>query len=136
MKALRALLVISRTIPFTLRAQLVADGATNTLANVTNSISGTLTVGTNGSLTFLVLSNNCLVTNGGVSTIGLNASANSNEVRLVSPTARWLSGSQLIVGNNGSDNRLIVSDGALVSNRFDASVGSGASASNNVALIT
>jgi hypothetical protein len=33
------------------RAQLVADGATNTLANLTNNISGNVIVGTNGSFT-------------------------------------------------------------------------------------
>src|SRR4051794_11230563 len=37
------------------RGQVVADGATNTLSNVTNSIVGDVTVGTNGSLTLLIL---------------------------------------------------------------------------------
>jgi len=37
----------------TLHAQLVADGATVTLSNVTNNVTGTLTVGTNGSFTML-----------------------------------------------------------------------------------
>ena len=41
-----------------LRAQLVADGATNTLSNVTNSFTGDVIVGTNGSFTLLVLSDN------------------------------------------------------------------------------
>ena len=39
-----------------LHAQLVADGATNTLANVTNTLTGNVTVETNGSSTLLVLS--------------------------------------------------------------------------------
>lgn len=119
-----------------LRAQVVPDGATATLANVTNNIAGTVTVGTNGSFTLLVLSNNTLVTNSGASTVGLNASAKSNEVRLVSSTARWLMGSSLVIGSSGSDNRLVVSDGALAANRFSVSVGGGATSSNNVALIT
>src|SRR5438094_5166981 len=59
------------TIP-TLRAQLVADGATNTLSNVTNTIIGDVTVGTNGSFTVLVLSDNALLTNSGAATIGFN----------------------------------------------------------------
>ena len=46
-----------------LRAQVVADGATNTLSNVTNSFTGDVTVGTNGSFTLLVLSDNALLTN-------------------------------------------------------------------------
>jgi hypothetical protein len=46
-----------------LRAQVVADGATNTLSNVTNTFTGTVTVGTNGSFTLLILSDNALLTN-------------------------------------------------------------------------
>ena len=44
-----------------LGAQLVNDGATNTLSNVTNTFIGDVTVGTNGSFTLLVLSNNALL---------------------------------------------------------------------------
>ncbi len=47
----------------TLRAQIVNDGATNTLSNVTNTITGDVTIGTNGSFTLLVLSDNALLTN-------------------------------------------------------------------------
>ena len=36
-----------------LRAQVVPDGATTTLANVTNIITGTMTVGTNSPFTLL-----------------------------------------------------------------------------------
>src|SRR5947207_776655 len=98
-----------------LRAQLVADGATNTLANVTNTITGDVTVGTNGSFTLLVLSNNALLTNSLNGTIGLNTTAKSNEVRLISPSARWLVGGSLFaVGSNGSFNRLVVSNGATM----------------------
>ena len=39
-------------------AQIVNDGATNTLSNVTNIISGDVVVGTNGSFTLLILSDN------------------------------------------------------------------------------
>ena len=42
----------------TLHAQVVADGATNTLSNVTTNITGDVIVGTNGSFTLLVLSDN------------------------------------------------------------------------------
>src|ERR1041385_1597602 len=99
-----------------LRAQLVADGATNTLSNVTNNIPGNLTVGTNGSFTLLVLSDNALVTNSlfGNGTIGANATAKSNEVQLLSSTARWLIGANLFVGSNGALNRLTISNGAPV----------------------
>jgi len=74
-------------------AQLVADGATNSLSNVTNNGPTVVTIGTNGSFTLLVLSNNTLLQNSSYAVIGRNASAQSNEVRLVSPTARWVTAS-------------------------------------------
>ena len=45
-----------------LHAQLVADGATNTLVNVTTNITGSVNVGANGPFTLLVISNNALLT--------------------------------------------------------------------------
>jgi hypothetical protein len=48
-----------------LHAQLINHGATNTLSNVTTNITGTVTVGTNGSFTLLVLSDNTLLTTNG-----------------------------------------------------------------------
>jgi len=74
----------------TLRAQIVADGATNTLSNVTTNITGDMTVGTNGAFTLLVLSNNALLTDSANGVISLNATAKSNEVQLISASARWL----------------------------------------------
>jgi len=71
----------------TAHAQLVADGATNTLSNVTTNITGDVTVGTNGAFTLLVLSDNALLTNSANGVISLNATAKSNEVHLVSSTA-------------------------------------------------
>src|SRR5437867_11102155 len=96
-------------------AQVVTDGATNTLSNVTNNITGDVTVGTNGSFTLLVVSDNALLTNSGAATIGFNTTAKSNEVRLVSPTARWqVGGTFFNVGSNGAFNRLVVRNGAMV----------------------
>src|SRR5437867_1850630 len=114
----------------TLRAQIVADGAANTLSNVTNTFTGDVTVGTNGSFTLLILSDNALLTNSVNGTIGLNTTARSNEVRLVSPTARWQIGSLLYVGSNGPFNRLVVSNGATVRDAI-AFIGMNAFASNN-----
>jgi hypothetical protein len=57
-----------------LRAQIVNDGATNTLSNVTNSFTGDVTVGTNGLFTLLILSDNALLTNSANGLIGRNAS--------------------------------------------------------------
>src|SRR5689334_8622708 len=61
--------------PLISRAQLVADGATNTLSNITNSFTGDVIVGTNGAFTLLVLSDNALLTNSANGSIGLNSTA-------------------------------------------------------------
>ena len=120
---------------FPLRAQIVNDGATNTLSNVTNAFTGDVTVGTNGAFTLLVLSDNSLLTNSANGVIGRSAAARSNEVRLVSPGARWLVGSNLFVGSNGSFSRFVVSNGALVRNDT-GEIGARDSATNNLALVT
>jgi T5SS/PEP-CTERM-associated repeat protein len=117
-------------------AQVVNDGATNTLLNITNTFAGDVTVGTNGPFTLLVLSDNAFLSNSVNGTIGLNTTAKSNEVRLLSPTARWQMGSLLSVGSNGSFNRLVVSNGAAVRDTIVGFVGVNASASNNLALVT
>src|SRR5437868_13589787 len=88
---------------FPLRAQIVNDGATNTLSNVTNTFPGDVTVGTNGSFTLLVLSDNALLTNSGSGTIGFNTTAKFNEVRLASPSARrQVGGTFFNEGSNGA----------------------------------
>jgi len=110
----------------TLTAQLVNDGATNTLSNVTNTFTGDVTVGTNGSFTLLVLSDNTLLTNSANGVVGRNATANSNEVRLVSATARWQMGGSLIVGHNGAFNHLLVSNGATVLSASSCTIGNDA----------
>jgi T5SS/PEP-CTERM-associated repeat protein len=117
------------------RAQLVADGATNTLSNVTNSITGDVTVGTNGSFTLLVLADNTLLTNSINGIIGRNSTAKSNEVRLISSTSRWRLGGSLFVGSNGVANRLVVSNGALLED-LSGNVGFRQASGNNSALVT
>ena len=118
-----------------LLAQPVNDGATNTLSNSTNTITGGVTVGTNGSFTLLVVSNNALLTNTTFGSIGANATAKSNEVRLLAPTARWRMGGNLFAGSNGAFSRLVVSNGATLED-FDGVLANGAASSNNSALVT
>ncbi len=131
---LAAYVLASTTPP--LRAQVVNDGATNSLSNVTNSFAGNVFVGTNGSFTLLVLSNNCLLTNSATGYIGFNATARSNEARLVSGSARWFVSGGLVVGYNGGFNRLTVSNGALVISDFGQLSGNSPSASNNSVIVT
>jgi T5SS/PEP-CTERM-associated repeat protein len=113
----------------------VADGATNTLANVTTNIAGDVTVATNGAFTLLVLSDNALLTNSANGIIGLNSTARSNEVRLITASARWRVGGSLLVGSNGAMSRLVVSNGALLADN-NGRLAFGVTSSNNVALVT
>src|SRR5689334_21610198 len=131
MKIHRIILVATLLAATSLRAQIVADGATNTLSNVTNTFTGDVTVGTNGSFTLLILSDNALLTNSVNGLIGRNNTANSNEVRLLSPSARWFMGGSLYVGNNGAANRLVVSNGATVLARGSGTLGYGGDFSGN-----
>src|SRR5438094_4714189 len=137
MKTLLQLLLLSTSL-FTaspLRAQLVTDGATNTLSNVTNFFPGNVTIGTNSSFTLLVLSDNALLTNSVNGIIGRNTTAKSNEVQLISSTSRWRMGGSLFVGSNGVASRLVVSNGALLED-FNGNLGIGTASSNNSALVT
>ncbi len=118
------------------QAQLVNDGATNILSNVTNSPSN-LTVGTNGSFTLLVVSNNASLLNTANGVIGRNSSALSNEVRITGATARWIMGSfaNLNVGSNGAANRLTIRDGGTMQGFFFGNLGQGSSSTNNSVLV-
>ncbi len=139
MKTLRAILAATLVTAPTLRAQLVNDGASVTLANVATNITGTVTVGTNGPFTLLTLSDNALVTNSLNGVIGRNSTARSNEVRLISPTARWQMGTTLSIGSTGAFNRLVIDNGAQVVGTFagnTAILGETAASTNNFALVT
>src|SRR5438094_1064415 len=133
---IRFILAVTLFAAMSLRAQIVNDGATNTLSNVTNSFTGDVTVGTNLSFTLLVLSDNALLTNSVNGVIGLNLTATSNEVRLISPTARWRMGNTLYVGSNGVANLLVVSNGAFLDNNNDGTIVNDVDSSNNFALVT
>lgn len=135
MKA-RWILVLLSTATSLARAQLVADSTTAVLSDITTNVSGIVAVGLNGSFTLLVLSNNCLVTNSGSLFIGQNVTARSNEVRLVSPTARWLNSSDLSIGYNGAFNRLTISNGAQVTSTLGLLSVNSTSASNNTVIVT
>jgi fibronectin-binding autotransporter adhesin len=115
------------------RGQLVKDGATNTIDNATNTVTGTVTIGTNGSFTLLVLTNNALLTNSAHGVIGRGSTARSNALSLVTADTRWLLGNNLIVGSNGAFNRLLVSGGVTDNQGF---LGFTSSSSNNGALVT
>src|SRR6185503_3441109 len=99
------------------------------------NITGDVTVGTNLSLTLLVLSDNALLTNSVNGLIGLNANAKSNGVQLLAASARWRMGGSLFIGSNGALSRLVVSNGAFLEDN-NGLLASRAASSNNFALIT
>src|SRR4051812_11478889 len=98
LKIVKSVLAVALLAASPLHAQIVNDGATRTLINETNTFTGDVTIGTNGPFTLLVLSDNALLTNSVNGVIGLNAAAKSNQVRLISATARWRMGNALYVG--------------------------------------
>src|SRR6267154_2755578 len=80
-------------------AQIVPDGGNVLLITGTNFFPGDVIIGTNNPFTLLTISTDALLTNSGNGIIGLNSTAKSNEVRLISATARWLMGTNAVVGN-------------------------------------
>src|SRR5215510_12703791 len=88
-KIVLTLLLFALTIVPVAHGQLVADGASATLNNVTNSITGNVIIGTNGSFTRLTLTNGALLTNTLNGFIGLNSTAKSNTVSLTGTNTRW-----------------------------------------------
>jgi T5SS/PEP-CTERM-associated repeat protein len=135
MKRLCAFLFAVLATASALHAQVVSDGQTNVLNSVTNSFGGTVTVGTNGDNTALILTNGTLLTNILDGVIGRNAGANTNYVWVTGSNTRWLMGLDLYVGNDGAFNRLVISNGALVANN-NGYIGLNSGSSNNSVLVT
>jgi len=132
--AARSLPCLAVLIATVTSAQPVNDGAIKILNNVTNTITGDVTMGTNGAFTLLVLSDNALLTNSMNGIIGRNTTAKSNEVQLISATAQWRMAGSLFVGRNGAISRLVVSNGGFVENN-SASLGNRTKSSNNLAVV-
>ncbi len=117
-------------------AQLVADGQTNILDGTTVTLTKVIAVGTNGTLTRLILTNGATIISSNVTEIiGYNQSAKTNRVVVSGPGSAWTGISNFFVGLNGSFNELDILDGGLVS---DASgyLGYNTPSSNNLALIS
>jgi T5SS/PEP-CTERM-associated repeat protein len=93
--------------------QLVADGATTVLDGTTNLVEGDLTVGTNGALTTLILTNGAVVSNQ-LGYVGLSASAASNAVLVTGAGSLWTNSTRLTIGDAAAYNSLTVRDGGTV----------------------
>jgi fibronectin-binding autotransporter adhesin len=118
------------------QAQIVSDGATTILNNLTNSLTGDVTVGANGSSALLIITNGALLTNTLDSFIGRNDGAASNAALVTGSNSRWFTGRMLNVGNSGSFNHLLVTEGGQVSVLGDAFVGRETNANENAATVS
>jgi len=120
-----------------------SNSASNNTALVTGSNSlwtnsGDFVVGMSGSSNSITITNGGKVVNGqsgkgGV--IGLNASASNNSVIISGSNSLWKSSSSLTVGNGGSGNLLVISNGGVVNDQFGY-IGNSSTGSNNTALVT
>ena len=115
-------LLVSMTVG-SLRAQLVADGATATINATSTNLTGDLVIGTNGILTTLIITNGGAVTNSGNGTVGRNGVSATNRVFVSGAGSAWQSGGTLSVGQNGSFNLLTVSNAATVVSGTNSYVG-------------
>ncbi len=115
-------------------AQLVADGQTNILSGGTVSLSGDLTVGTNGPNTTLIITNGGSVSNT-TGYVGYNQGASNNQVIVTGTNSAWNNSGALTVGQDGSDNTLLITNGGTVSSA-GGFIGYGWRANNNQAIVS
>lgn len=122
--------------PRLVHAQLVSDGQTNFLDDITTNVAGGVTVGTNGSFTLLVVINASTVTNaGGNVIIGANTSARSNLLVVTGAGSVWSSGNSFAIGGSGAFNQINALNGARVIGG-QALLGLQVNSSNNTVLVS
>ena len=111
------------------------NAATVTGAGSVWSNAGTLTIGSVTTGNRLVVSDGGAVLAAGHGVLGLNTVASSNTAIVTDSGSRWLATSNLFVGSNGSFNRLVLSNGALMGNNFGF-LGYESPSSNNEVVVT
>ena len=101
--------------------------------------SGALYVGNGGSGNMLTVSSGATVAVGGGTNgtvVGFGAGSSNNSVLVTGANSLWTNANELFVGNLGSDNRLVISNGGAVVN-FTGYIGFNANSSiNNSVLVT
>ncbi len=117
-------------------AQLVADGQTNTISGGTTLVAGVLTVGTNGSLSALIVTNAGILNVTGSTTIGRETGSFSNLISVGGAATRLLISSNLFVGSNGFGNQLLITGGGAMTNSGLASIGGVVGADSNSVVLT
>ena len=104
--------------------------------------SADLVVGFSGNSNAVVISNGGSITNGQQSyggVIGLNAGANNNSVLVTGAGSSWNGGGDLFVGESGSANSLVITNGGTVINaqvNYGGVIGLNVGGNNNSVLIT
>jgi T5SS/PEP-CTERM-associated repeat protein len=100
------------------------------------SNSGNLTFGLAGHDNSLVISNGGIVTVGVDSKIGDLATASNNSVLVTGPSSIWTNSGTLYVGNYGSGNSLVISNGGSVLNAGSSYISFRGISSNNSVHVT
>lgn len=94
-----------------------------------------LDIGTYGSSSALVISNNGTVM-GGYGLIGASQSSSNNSVTVTGSGSKWINTEASAVGDYGSGNSLSILDGAVVSSGLYGTIGHNSSASNNFVTVS
>jgi len=97
--------------------------------------SSSLYIGNNSGGNRLVVSNGAVVADVAAILGNYPFTADKNTVLVTDPGSLWTNSNSLLVGNSGSGNQLIASNGAVVAS-LTANMGGGSSSKNNKALIT
>lgn len=97
-------------------------------------------IGNGGSGNSLVISNGGSVSSMSDSAIGNDINSANNRVLVTGAGSTWTNRGNLIVGNNGSGNSLVISNGGSVQvsslSLYDGYIGNGSSSSGNSVLVT
>ncbi len=98
--------------------------------------SAPLFIGFAGNGNQLAVSNGAVVINT-IGYLGENAGANNNRVTVTDPGSRWINRNSLLIGNQGSFNSLLISNGAeVVVGSGAATIGNAAGANTNQVTVT
>src|SRR5262249_43826334 len=103
---------------------------------INHSIFGDFFIGENTSFNQLILTNGAFLTNANGAILGRFTGANSNSVTLTGAGSQWRLDDGIYVGNFGSGNRLVVSNGATIVTGSASVVGNESPSTNNEVLVT
>jgi T5SS/PEP-CTERM-associated repeat protein len=133
--AIGFLSITASVAPLT-RAPFTADYQTNIISAVTSNWSGSYIVGSNTFADVLLIENSGVLSNEN-GFLGYEVGSSSNSAVVRDSGSVWSNRASLSVGGSGSDNSLVISNGAeVIVVGGSSSVGFGTGSSNNNVLIT